>query len=217
MSWSYALSPYIIHPETFNDDVVIYFDDTVSIINDQFNKSEYHLLILPRDPELTKKHPAVTIDYSLKYHTLNKYVNWCQNYIYESFTQKFEILSRDLISKDSFINNFIKVGVHSVPSMKNLHIHVITKDFHSIKLKNKKHYNSFNTRFFIEYCQLPLDDLPDKEEMEGDVIKKSDLICSYCKRNYGNKFSQLKKHLELEFNTHFRTRERHKRKINEVE
>ena len=55
--------------------------------------------------------------------------------------------------------------------MKNLHVHVITKDFHSIKLKNKKHYNSFNTSFFIEYDQLPLDTIPDKEEMEDNVIK----------------------------------------------
>ena len=127
-------------------------------------------------------------------------------------------MSRDLISKDYFINIFLKVGVRSVPLIKkNLYIHVITKDFHSIKLKNKKQYNSFNTRFLIEYYQLSLDILPDKEKREGDVIKKSDLICSYCKRNYGNKFSQLKKHLELEFNKHFRIKERHKRKIKDVE
>ena len=93
---------------------------------------------------------------------------------HESSTKKkkFEILSRDLSSKDYFINIFLKVGVRSVPLIKkNLYIHVITKDFHSIKLKNKKQYNSFNTRLLIKYYQLPLDVLPDKEKREGDVKK----------------------------------------------
>ena len=45
MSWAYALSPYILHPETFDENTVIYFDDKATIITDQFNKSEYHLLI----------------------------------------------------------------------------------------------------------------------------------------------------------------------------
>ncbi|KAK5779987.1 DNA 5'-adenosine monophosphate hydrolase PWA37_001639 [Arxiozyma heterogenica] len=207
MSWSYALSPYILHPETFDENIVIYFDDKATIITDQFNKSEYHLLILPRDPELTKKHPSIAINIELKNNILQKYIIWCQNYIYESFVGKFEILTNDLTDKNSFINNFIKVGVHSAPSMKNLHIHVITKDFHSMKLKNKKHYNSFNTSFFIEYDQLPLDTIPDKEEIEDNAIKKSDLICSYCHKNFGNKFSQLKKHLDIEFNDHFKIKE----------
>lgn len=207
MSWSYALSPYILHPETFHEDTVLYFDDTVTIIKDQFNKSEYHLLILPRDPEITIKHPSIAIASELKNTILPKYIRWCQNYIYESFIEKFEILTKDLIGKDLFINKFIKVGVHSVPSMKNLHIHVITKDFHSMKLKNKKHYNSFNTSFFIEYNRLPLDMAPDKEEMEGNVIKKNDLICSYCCKNFGNRFSQLRQHLDIEFNKNFKIKE----------
>ncbi|KAK1285780.1 hypothetical protein QJS10_CPB20g00270 [Acorus calamus] len=35
-----------------------------------------------------------------------------------------------------------------VPSMRQLHLHVISQEFDSIHLKNKKHWNSFNTAFF---------------------------------------------------------------------
>jgi aprataxin len=31
-----------------------------------------------------------------------------------------------------------------------LHMHVISKDFNSESLKNKKHWNSFTTEFFID-------------------------------------------------------------------
>lgn len=43
-----------------------------------------------------------------------------------------------------------KVGYHAQPSMKHLHLHVISKDFSSEFLKTKKHFNSFNTDFFID-------------------------------------------------------------------
>ncbi|KAM1222302.1 hypothetical protein ACFX2J_009853 [Malus domestica] len=41
-------------------------------------------------------------------------------------------------------------GYHLVqdPSMRQLHPHVISQDFDSTHLKNKKHWNSFNTAFF---------------------------------------------------------------------
>lgn len=207
MSWSQALSPFIIHPEKYENDLVVYYDDVVTIILDGFAKSTNHLLILPRDPKLTKKHPTTGVTEHLK-NVLQTYVDWCTNYIYDNFTKQYEILSSNVnlsISKKSdFIKEFIQVGVHSVPSMSNLHIHILTRDFHSPKLKNKKHYNSFNTTFFVLWDQLPLHSIPDKHEMENIVIKKSDLICCYCKRNFSNKFSQLKKHLDDEFKAHFK-------------
>lgn len=207
MSWSNALATYVTHPERFEKDgVVLFYDDEVSIIHDGFGKSSFHLLILPRDPQLTKKHPATGLTPHWK-NVFETYVEWCSNYIYDHFIAKYDILSlpnsASSQNKNAFITHFIQVGIHSAPSMSNLHIHVLTKDFHSMRLKNKKHYNSFNTRFFISWDQLPLKKVPDKYEMEQNVIKKSDLICCYCGKNFTNKFSQLKQHLEVEFNNHF--------------
>ncbi|GMY25541.1 transcription factor bHLH140 isoform X2, partial [Fagus crenata] len=42
-----------------------------------------------------------------------------------------------------------RLGYHSAPSMRLQHIHVISQDFDSKHLKKKKHWNSFNTAFFL--------------------------------------------------------------------
>lgn len=44
-----------------------------------------------------------------------------------------------------------KIGYHAEPSMQQLHLHVISTDFNSPSLKTKKHWNSFNTAFFVSH------------------------------------------------------------------
>ena len=44
----------------------------------------------------------------------------------------------------------IRVGYHAIPSMPQLHLHIISEDFDSECLKTKKHYQSFATSFFID-------------------------------------------------------------------
>lgn len=77
-----------------------------------------------------------------------------------------------------------RLGFHSVPSMRQLHLHVVSDDFHSDCLKNKKHWNSFATPFF-----LPLDSVVAKLEAGGKVevdraaaeaLLKQDLRCHRC-------------------------------------
>ncbi|TPP67090.1 Aprataxin [Fasciola gigantica] len=41
-----------------------------------------------------------------------------------------------------------QIGYHAVPSMLQLHMHVVSTDFCSPCLKTKKHWNSFTTRFY---------------------------------------------------------------------
>ena len=41
------------------------------------------------------------------------------------------------------------LGFHAAPSMRQLHLHVISLDFASEALKNKKHWNSFATAFLV--------------------------------------------------------------------
>ncbi|EFJ49758.1 hypothetical protein VOLCADRAFT_59035 [Volvox carteri f. nagariensis] len=42
-----------------------------------------------------------------------------------------------------------KLGVHAVPSMCQVQLHVVSQDFDSAPLKNKKRWNSFNTAAFL--------------------------------------------------------------------
>jgi aprataxin len=47
-----------------------------------------------------------------------------------------------------------QVGYHARPSMHQLHLHVISDDFDSAALKDKKHWNSFTTKFFVPSSEV---------------------------------------------------------------
>mmetsp|Transcript_29843 Transcript_29843/g.47856 ORF Transcript_29843/g.47856 Transcript_29843/m.47856 type:complete len:254 (+) Transcript_29843:58-819(+) len=48
-----------------------------------------------------------------------------------------------------------RIGYHAIPSMKLLHLHVISTDFDSPCMKNRKHWQSFTTDgFFIDSSRL---------------------------------------------------------------
>ncbi|KAF3770727.1 hypothetical protein M406DRAFT_354544 [Cryphonectria parasitica EP155] len=91
----------------------------------------------------------------------------------------------------------VKVGVHAVPSMNHLHVHVLSRDMHSERMKHRKHYNSFTTDFFV-----PLDDFPlaeDDARRRQDKWPERPIVCWRCGKDFGNKFKELKQHLEVEF------------------
>ena len=66
-------------------------------------------------------------------------------------------------------------------------------------MKHRKHYNSFNTDFFIPLDDFPLaDDDPRKQvAYQNDNLKK-EFKCWRCGKVFGNKFKELKEHLVTE-------------------
>jgi aprataxin len=54
----------------------------------------------------------------------------------------------DLI-KEKYPAVDFRIGFHAVPSMTQLHLHIISQDFDSSCLKTKQHYLSFTTSFFV--------------------------------------------------------------------
>ena len=83
--------------------------------------------------------------------------------------------------------------------MNHLHVHVLSKDMVSPCMKHRKHYQTFNTPFFV-----PLDAFPLAEDDErrhpghaGYIERK--LLCWRCGEDFGNKFAKLKVHLAEEF------------------
>ncbi|SCV05848.1 LANO_0H16512g1_1 [Lachancea nothofagi CBS 11611] len=208
MSFRDALKSYILTPEEHSEDV-IFHDSQVVIIKDRFPKSKRHLLVLPRDLKFTKTKPwALSVE---ERENLQQYIDLALDHIFQSFTKEhkwrptksmpFETEAQ-YQNRQFFVSKFTQVGVHCVPSLNNLHIHVMTQDFHSDRLKNKKHFNSFTTEFFVKWEELPLVSV-DTKHMENNVIKKSDLVCPYCSENFKNRFSQLKLHLDHEFRERF--------------
>ncbi|KAI5951097.1 HNT3 [Candida jiufengensis] len=157
MSFKNAFQPIINNPE--KHDSVLYYDENVIIIKDMFPKSVRHLLVIPRHQQVTKKHPldvfnAFYNDFTGEelYEMIEKYVEQAKDLIIDNLKEKLDM--KDEIILQDFKTNFIKAGVHSIPSLDNFHIHVITQDFNSPRMKNKKHYNSFTTKFFVPFDQL---------------------------------------------------------------
>ena len=93
----------------------------------------------------------------------------------------------------------ITAGVHAVPSMTHLHVHILSRDRHSECMKHRKHYNSFATGFMV-----PLEDFPlakdDRRRWPGrEGFLEEELRCWRCGRGFGRRFVGLKGHLEEEF------------------
>ncbi|KAK9332606.1 HIT-like domain-containing protein [Lipomyces starkeyi] len=199
-----ALAPLVQNPESFvkSGEVIKYTDDYV-LIPDKFPKASVHLLILPRDLTRTRLHPFQALcpnatkiigtkDY---YDKMSKIVRECEDYAIKQLED---------LHKRKFTVEDLKVGIHSTPSMSNLHIHVISVDNYSEKLKNKKHYNSFNTPFFVSFDELGTITTDDARIKGGpmycaQIASKGDLICWRCEKNFQNQFKKLKDHLEEEF------------------
>jgi aprataxin len=151
MSFRDALQKYIDYPER-HPELVLFSDENAVIIKDLFPKSMQHYLVLPR--RQTHVHPLEVFQNDPEhYETIQKYVELAKSLMATDSVGRGSPFGEGSIN-DDFMNTFIMAGVHSVPSLRNLHIHVITKDFNSPRLKSKKHYNSFNTRFFVSFTAL---------------------------------------------------------------
>ncbi|KAM9206682.1 aprataxin isoform 3-T3 [Dugong dugon] len=123
--WSQGLKISMQDPK-----MQVYKDEQVVVIKDKYPKARHHWLVLPWASISSLK--AVTWEHLelLKHmHTVGEEV----------------IADCAGSSKLRF-----RLGYHAIPSMSQVHLHVISQDFDSPCLKNKKHWNSFNTEYFLE-------------------------------------------------------------------
>ncbi|PPR03537.1 hypothetical protein CVT24_007023 [Panaeolus cyanescens] len=100
------------------------------------------------------------------------------------------------------------IGFHAIPSMEHLHLHVISADLISEKLKKKKHYNTFhpNLGFFIHVEEVlewfDTDETFFQKKIRSlatlHPILKQELICFHCDQTINN-IPTLKKHLQEEW------------------
>ncbi|PWN53460.1 hypothetical protein IE53DRAFT_384027 [Violaceomyces palustris] len=95
----------------------------------------------------------------------------------------------------------IMSGFHAIPSMEHVHLHIISNDLVSEKLKNKKHYNSFrpDLGFWLpfeeveSYVHQGLKKLP-KGKKEYESLLKSPLV-SFRDGSVHSNLPGLKAHL----------------------
>jgi aprataxin len=92
----------------------------------------------------------------------------------------------------------LRAGFHAVPSMRQLHLHLISQDFDSACLKNKKHFNSFATDFFVPpetwVRQLQQTGRVSVDKAAEEAKLKRDMVCPATGRPLSN-MPALKAHL----------------------
>lgn len=163
-----------------NDPDQIFETDELTVtLKDGFPKAKYHYLIVPRESinsvkELSRRNLDLL------------------NHIHK--------VAEDLISrvhkKEPGLR--FRFGYHAVPSMNRLHMHIISQDFDSPRMRTRHHWNTFNTEYFMDSTTVT-ETLKSVGYIEVDEEKYEALLtlqmkCNICPRRYED-MTALKSHL----------------------
>ncbi|XP_010875305.1 aprataxin [Esox lucius] len=124
--WSQGLKSSMQDPK-----MQLYKDDRVVVIKDKYPKARYHWLVLPWESIPSLK--ALCREHC----NLLRHMNQVADRMVQQHCPEHDLLK-------------FRLGYHAIPSMSHVHLHVISQDFDSPCLKNKKHWNSFTTDYFID-------------------------------------------------------------------
>ncbi|KAJ8963028.1 hypothetical protein NQ317_015485 [Molorchus minor] len=144
--WSLGLLKTMEDPK-----FIVQSDNLTTVIKDAYPKAEFHYLVLPKQnlsnlKEITKEHITLL--------------------------EHMDRVAKELITDHKHKSKTFKIGYHAEASMFRLHLHVISDDMNSICLKTKKHWNSFNSDFFLKSSDILLD-----VKEHGKVILPSKDAC----------------------------------------
>ncbi|KAH6634804.1 hypothetical protein B0J18DRAFT_461954 [Chaetomium sp. MPI-SDFR-AT-0129] len=227
--WRGALVEYIDHPERFPNEVLRVTTNTV-LIKDAFPKATVHLLLLPRSPAHYLLHPHTAFMDKEFLAMMREEAAVGVRLATAELSRRLGSFSATNRARDAALNHLndvsagdddtgeakpieelplptardyeseILVGTHAHPSMAHLHVHIVSRDMHSDRMRHRKHYNSFTTPFLVPLADQPLaaDDARRETGYQNANLGR-ELVCWRCGRVFGNKFAELKKHLETEF------------------
>ncbi|CAL5220154.1 g2117 [Coccomyxa viridis] len=177
-SWKDALRQVAVDPDghrTKYPEMIV--SEECILIHDAFPKAAHHALVLPREPTL---HDVRSL-----------------NRAHIPLLTRMKVMAENWMASIETSEGF-QMGFHSVPSMDHLHMHVISKDFNSPKLKTKQHWNSFTTAFFIPLEQVLLDleakDPVAVDPVQAEALLKQPLRCHKCQAAMRN-MPDLKSHV----------------------
>ena len=173
--WSQGLLLSISDPS-----MVVKSDDRVVMIRDKYPKARHHYLVLPQ-ANISSLKALRACHAPLLTHMLQ--------------------VARDFVSELAAGPRLtFRYGFHAEPSMAGLHMHVVSQDFDSERLKHKKHWNSFTTEFFMDAERI-ISSLEEKGHVEVfdkakcDSLRKRPLRCHVCGEEPSN-FPKLKAHIK---------------------
>ncbi|TRY77714.1 hypothetical protein DNTS_029095, partial [Danionella cerebrum] len=171
--WSQGLKVSMQDPK-----MQMYKDDKVVVIKDKYPKARHHWLVLP-------------------WSSISSLKVLCSEHV--ELLKHMQLVGQQMVQGclDRHTLRF-RMGYHAIPSMSHIHLHVISQDFDSPCLKNKKHWNSFTTDYFIEsqdlIAMLEQDGKVSVKEGASEFLKLP-LRCHVCKKEQPT-IPKLKDHLK---------------------
>lgn len=173
--WSMKLTESMHNP-----DMVVQSDELTVTIKDAYPKARCHFLVLSKEDIPSLRH-----------------INKAHIPLLKQMLDNGRTLAKQLTEKDATLS--FRHGYHAIPSMTRLHMHVISQDFVSPCLKNKKHWNSFTTEFFVD-AEKVIEILDTQGEVKFDKSRLEELLklplkCHKCEAVLSN-MPKLKAHLE---------------------
>lgn len=153
-----------------DDNKVLFYDEHTITIYDKFAKAQYHFLVLPRIPFKRSEDPSGSQQGVPKLTATNGKLNFgatSSNVVPASHMKSIstmvaspyagDVLRAMRTASDRVVEHIradmeehygviwdVERAFHAVPSMEHLHLHVVSMDLVSDRLKHKKHYLSFH-------------------------------------------------------------------------
>lgn len=208
-----GLGAYLEDPASYPASRVIYHNEDFVAINDKFPKATIHTLLLPRSPRHNLLHPFEAFEDAEFLAKVRAEIARLRALVAKELQRRLGASSRSDAARQAVLDGEteaesgelpsgrdweadVRCGVHAVPSMSHLHVHVFSRDMHAESLKHRKHYNSFNTPFLVDVDELPLS--VDDPRRHTNYLKR-DFKCWRCGLDFGNQFKRLKEHLDEEY------------------
>ena len=175
--------------------LICYEDEQICIIEDKYPKARHHFLVLPKS-DISSLKKLTTAHISLIRHMIDS----AYFQIIKKFTEVVHKVSTVVYKEVEF-----RCGFHAIPSMSQVHMHVISQDFVSPCLKTKRHWNSFNTKYFIEaedvYQSLSKNGVVSTtSDEDGKSLLMMEVKCHKCQYKPKGMGTQFKQHLEEHLN-----------------
>ncbi|KAG1803687.1 HIT-like domain-containing protein [Suillus plorans] len=198
------------NPASLPPSVLFSHSETCLTVFDAFPKSIFHFLVIPR------VRPPFNVYQLANLRSLLKCEKNCVKELLTDLSREANNVKK-MIESEMFKKYGFKweiwMGFHAIPSMEHLHLHVLSADLCSPRMKLKKHYNSFHPKrgFFIHLSDVLswFDADPSYykttsqlKKSEYEPLLKEDLSCWKCDRNLSN-MPKLKSHLQEEFDKLF--------------
>ncbi|CAL4114076.1 unnamed protein product, partial [Meganyctiphanes norvegica] len=161
--------------------LVVEADERVVIMKEKYPKALYHFLVTPREHIPSLKSLKREQSELLRY---------------------MEAYAHLLATKYPGID--FRYGYHAIPSMSQIHLHMISQEFDSPCLKTKRHWNSFNSRYFLDSkdvirCLEERGMVVTMTPVAGEKLLDQPLKCNKCVYAPQN-IPKLKQHLNKHSN-----------------